>query len=576
MDYLKLTEFYEQLEKTPKRLDKTRIISGLIKTTSPTDLEYIIPLLLGSVFYSYEESKIGVSDKIVIKALASSTGTTSDKVAKLWSKIGDLGEVAAELVKNKKQTTLGSRKLTVKKVFENVRALAFLEGQGSVERKLGLIKELITSAEPVEAKYITRLILEDLRIGIGEGVIRDSIVWGFSKNANEIDKNEYNELVSKVQNAIDMTNDFALIITTIKEKGFKGLDKLGVTIGKPFNAMLAIKQENAKDAADAVGLPCLVDYKLDGFRVLIHNDGKNIKLFTRKLEEVTKQFPDIVEEVKKIDAKNFIFDTEILGIDLKTKKYLPFQHISQRIRRKHGISEMVKKIPVVISVFDILYKNGESLLKKTQAERREILEKTIKKKGIMEFTNGKIAKTVKDIEDFYKESLKAGNEGIMVKSLEKTYTPGRKVGGWVKLKPVLESLDLVIVKAEWGTGKRAGSLTSFTIACDNNGKIAEIGKVSTGLKEKGDETTYNELTKILKPLIIEQKGKVVTVKPKVVIEVAYEEIQKSISYDSGYALRFPRFIRLREDKGIKEINNINDVERIYKSQRGQKHHGKNT
>ena len=590
MDYIKLTDYYQQLEKTSKRLEKTYIISQLLKEVKKEDNpEYIINLIRGRVFPTWEQRKIGVSDKIIIKALATSTGISKDKIEKMFAKIGDLGDVAQEITKNKKQTTLHTKKLTCELVYKKIRDLAELEGEGTVNKKVGLMSELLTSASPMEARFVVRTILEQLRIGAAEGTLRDAIVWCFfgdklkikyNKEKNEIElsdetKKEYDIFLEKVQHAYDLTNDFAEIFRIIKEEGITGLDKITLKAGKPINVMLFQKVKDLKEAFEVVGTPLALEYKIDGFRLQIHCNNGKITLYTRRLENVTKQFPDVVDAAKQgIKSENYIIDTEVIGIDTKTKKWLPFQNISQRIKRKYNIERTVKEIPVMVNVFDIISYNNESLLDAPFHRRRHIIEKIVK---IIPDKIQPIKQIVTDKEDvaekFYKESLSLGNEGIMAKNLESIYKPGSRVGYGVKIKPILETLDLVIVKAEYGEGKRAGWLSSYTVACwdKKKEKLIEVGKVSTGLKEKEEQgTTFEELTKLLKPLIEKQEGKEVIVKPKIIIEVAYEEIQKSPEYTSGFALRFPRVMRLRVGhKPIKEVNTIEDLEKIYDEQRSR-------
>ena len=336
--------------------------------------------------------------------------------------------------------------------------------------------------------------------------------------------------------------------------------------------MLAVLSENVEEAFEALGKPAQFEYKLDGFRVQIHKD-KDIKIFTRNLEDVTKQFPDIVKFVKEnVKAKNFILDGEAVAYDKKTKKYLSFQTISQRIKRKYNIYEMVKKFPIELNLFDVIYSNGRSLINEPLSERRKVLESIVKQ------SSGKIILTKKLVTDdekkamkFFEESLNAGNEGIMIKNINSVYVAGRYVNGWMKLKNILEPLDLVVVKAEHGEGKRAKWITSYTVACRSRNELLEVGKVSTGVKEKGEGLTYNEMTKMIRPLIIKEEGKEVTIKPKIIIEVGYEEIQKSPSYSSGFALRFPRVLRYRgNEKSMNEINTIKDIKKIYNSQRAKK------
>ena len=349
MDYSKLTEYYQQLEKTSKRLEKTHIISQLLKEVKKeNNPEYIINLIRGSVFPTWEQRKIGVSDRIVIKALATSTGISMDKIEKMFTKVGDLGDVAQEITKEKKQTTLHNKKLTCELVYKNIRNLAELEGEGTVNKKIGLISELLTSASPIEARFIVRTILEQLRVGAAEGTIRDSIVWCFfgeklkikyNKEENEIElsdstKKEYEDFLEKIQHAYDLTNDFAEVFKIIKEEGITGLDKITLKAGKPINVMLFQKVKDIKEAFEAVGKNAAFEYKIDGFRLQIHCNNGKITLYTRRLENVTKQFPDVVEIVKTgIKSDNYILDTEVIGIDPKNKKWLPFQNIYQRIKR---------------------------------------------------------------------------------------------------------------------------------------------------------------------------------------------------------------------------------------------------
>jgi ATP-dependent DNA ligase I len=628
MDYSKLVETYEKLEKTTKRLEKTYIISELLKKTPEEDLDHIIYLIQGNVFPRWDERKIGMSSRSILKAISESTGVSAERIEKEWAKKGDLGIVVEELLKTRKQTTLFSRKLTTEKVFENLRKLAELEGHGTVSRKVTLIVELITSASPVEARFIVRTVLEKLRINVAEGIIRDSIVWAYfpkvlglffkcekcknvvphfsrcascGKNVEikfkdiikkkyqkvlkvkkvddvkrvvlkeydfvlvedeKLAREVYNHFVDVVQNAYNLTNDLGQVARSAKRFEFS---RLGMKIGVPLNPMLAIKAEDAKEAFESVGKPALVEYKFDGFRLQIHKDSNQVKLFTRRLENVTKQFKELIPIIKShVKAKSFIIDSEVIGYDVKTGKYLPFQHISQRIRRKYDIEKMSKEVPVEINVFDIMYKDGKSLFSLNQKERRKILERIIKEeKNKIKLTDKFVTDDERELEKFYKKSLKKGNEGVMVKSLNSVYVPGRRVGGWVKIKPVKESLDLVITSADWGEGKRAKWLSSFTLSCRDGNNFLEIGKVGTGILEKGGELTFESLTKMLKPLIKSEKGKKVDVKAKVIVEVAYEEIQNSPTYSSGFALRFPRVVRLRDDLGVDGVDNLVRIKKFF-------------
>ncbi len=303
----------------------------------------------------------------------------------------------------------------------------------------------------------------------------------------------------------------------------------------------------------------------------IHRNGDKINIFTRRLENVNKQFPDVDEVVKThIKSHDFVLDSEIVGLDAKTNTHIPFQNISQRIKRKHNIAEIIKKLPVELHVFDVMELNGENYLKKSFKERRNAIEKIIKGVKHKIYLAAQIVTDDLDkANKFYQKALNDGHEGVMVKKLDAPYKPGSRVGYGFKVKPVMESLDLVIVGATWGEGKRSSWLSSFDLACKDKSEYLTIGKVGTGVKEKTEQgLSFIELTKLLKPLIKQEKGKHVTLKPKIIIEVNFEEIQKSPTYSSGYALRFPRVIRLRPDKHLDEVSSIRLVERLYGEQRG--------
>ena len=584
MEYSRLVGIYEQLSKTAKRLEKTHIISEFLKDVGMDDIEHVMLLFEGRVFPGFDSRETGVASRLMLKSLSAATGIRVDKIENEWKKHGDLGLVAESLVKTKKQATLQSTKLTVKKVFDNIRKLAELEGEGTVERKTQLIAELLTSAKPAESKYIVKTILGEMRIGVGEGAMRDAITWAFfgdkigvkyTKEANDIeveDREVYNQYLDAVQQAYDVTNEFAVVAKAARMKGLEGLKNIGMQIGIPIQVMLALKADTIEEAFESVGKPAVIEFKYDGFRIQAHKDEKgSIKLFTRRLEDVTRQFPDIVEFVKKnVKGKSFIIDSEAVGYDKKTGKYLPFQNVSQRIKRKYEIERMSSDFPIELNVFDIIYYEGKNLVNEEFEKRRKLLEKIVHqapKKIVL--SKSKLTSDKKDVEKFFREAVNAGNEGLMFKALNAPYKPGARVGYMIKFKALMETLDMVITGAEWGEGKRAKWLSSYVISCvDEDNNFAEVGKASTGLKEKEEEgLSFMEMTKLLKPLIISEKGKEVKIKPKIVIEVGYEEIQKSPTYASGFALRFPRVIQIREDKGPQDASALDYIKKLYAGQK---------
>lgn len=583
MEYLALARLYESLEGTSKRLEKTKILSDCLKTLEIEDLERVVHLVQGTVFPPWSDQKVGVAEKLVIKAMQLSFGETAEEIEKKWRERGDLGDVALEVGAKKKQATLFSAPLSARKVFENIEKMSTLEGAGTVDRKVQLMSELLTSASAIEARYLVRTFLGQLRAGLGEGTVRDAIVWAFlmpsipydpEKNdlsLTEEAREQYDGMVERVQKAFDVVTDLSEIAVLAKVSGTAGLDRVSLHPGRPVKVMLFQKVRDVEEALERLGPPAYFEYKYDGFRMQIHKDGDNIKIFTRRLENVTSQFPDVLARVKDlVREESFIIDAEAIGIDLATKRYLPFQQISQRIRRKYGIDEMAKSFPVEVRVFDILYLNGKSLINEPYSERRELVEQIVPEKpGLIAPATLIVSSDKEEARKFYEAALSLGMEGAMAKKSDAPYQPGSRVGFGVKIKPVMDTLDLVVVGAEWGEGKRAGWMTSFTLACqDDDGNFLEIGNVGTGFKEKKEEggTTFEYMTERLRPLIVEEKGREVSLSPKVVIEIKFEEIQKSPTYSSGYALRFPRLVQVREDKPAEEASTLAQVEDQYESQ----------
>ena len=563
MLYSEFVEVYEALRKTSKRLEKETILAGFLKKLAEKGKSEWVYLLRGRVVPDYDSKEFGISGQLTIKAIAKSLGVKSEKVVERFRKIGDLGEIAEEFVLKKGQGTLFFEKLSVEKVFSNLRKVMDIEGKGTVDRKMILLSELLGQATGKEAKYIVRTLLNDLRVGVADGILRDAIALAFFED-------EKKEMSKKIEEAFDMANDFALVFDSAR-KGKSVLSKIGIIPGRPMNVMLPVKVTDISEAFRIVGKPAAIENKYDGFRMVISKDEEGkIKLFTRKLEDVTNQFPDVVAVVREnVKAKSFIVDSEVVGFDFKTKKYMPFEAISQRIKRKYDIDKLITKLPVEINVFDIVYFDGEEVMNKNFKERRKIIEKIVKiKDKKIRVAEQIVTDSEKEAEKFYKNALKIGEEGVMFKDLNRPYRQGRRVGYIVKMKPEAKDLDLVIVGAEYGSGKRGGLLTSYIVAVRDgeNGKeeFLEIGKVSSGLKELENEegnVTYKEMNSLLRPLIIEEKGRVVKVKPKIVVSVIYQNIQKSPSYSSGYAMRFPRIIRYRPDRGIKDIASLKDVKK---------------
>ncbi len=623
MRYSTLVELYESLEKTSKRLEKVAYIARFLEETPADELDQVVLLLQGTVFTAAAEKKTGVAAKIVSRAISLATGING--IESIWKSTGDLGKAAAESVKTKEQQTLFAKRLSLAKVFSNIKKLADLGGEGSVDAKEQYIAELLTSAEPIEAQYIVRTVLGDMRVGVGEGLLRDALVLAFypklshlttickvccsmqpatgvcifcrgesvpleEKNGiaisslqelpdisnvnliitpdERVAREIHNSFVHEMQEALDIFNDVPLVARRAKMRSIKKLLETGLIPGKPLKLMLFQKANSIEEAFSVVGKPAAFEFKYDGFRLQIHRNGNWIKLFTRRLENVTAQFPDVVEAVDKhISSHDYIIDAEIVGFDNGLKRFLPFQDISQRIQRKYDVYLMSKEMPVLVIPFDILELNGKTLIQMTFAERRAMLETIVKPlESTIQLAQHIVTDSDAVAAEFYKIALERGTEGIMAKSLLASYQPGARVGHGIKIKPIMDTLDLVIVGAEWGEGKRVNTLSSFAVACRSNDSYLEIGKVGTGFKEKSEGVSFAELTKQLNPFIIRGKGREVVIEPHIVLELAYEEIQRSPTYSSGFALRFPRLVRLRADKKAEDCSSFSYIEKLYEEQ----------
>ncbi|RLJ00431.1 MAG: DNA ligase [Candidatus Aenigmatarchaeota archaeon] len=548
MDYSELVEIYEKLSATTKKLEKRDIIAEFIKNLDTNELEIVIPLIQGKIFLEVEEQELGIADKLIIQAIMG-LGFSKTEVIDKFRDTGDLGLVAEKFAEKKRQATLFQRKLTTEKVLASIRELATPEGKNSQNRKLKIILELLNFATPKEALYIIRTILEDLRLGVAEGILRDSIALGF-----DADK-------EKVEYAYNLETDFGIVAKIAKEKGNAGLEEVKLEIGRPIKVMLSEKAPDLENAIEKAKEPA-IEIKYDGMRTLVQKDKDKIWLFTRRLENVTKQFPDLVELCRKnIKSEKAVLEGETLAI--KDGKPAPFQELSKRIHRKYDIKKISEEIPIQINFFDCILADGEQLLEESFSERRKKLEEVVNQiEGKFQLAEQIKTTDLKEAEEFYSKALDAGQEGVMVKNLSAPYQPGKRVGYMYKVKPEKESLDLVITGAEWGQGRRANWLASFILSVrdEATGELFEIGRMGTGLTDEN----FKDMTERLKPLIIREKENTVYLKPKMVVETGYQELQRSPNYKSGFALRFPKLIGIREDKSVEDIETVQRIKRLYK------------
>ncbi|HTZ42115.1 MAG TPA: ATP-dependent DNA ligase, partial [Candidatus Omnitrophota bacterium] len=408
MHYQKLAELYEKVNSTTKRLEKIEILSHFLKELHESDKD-VLYLLLGRIYPEYDQRETGISSQLAIKAISKSTGTSPETVVKDWKSIGDLGKVAEKLAHSRRQSTLHHTELSSEKVIENLRKLPELEGKGTVDKKISLITELLSSASPVESLYIVRTLIGDLRIGIQESTIRSAMANAFLHDKEDAEK--------EIQDALDKTNDIAQVFEILKTGKVRTMRNLEIQVGKPIKVMLAQKAKTIKEGFEKVGKPCAIEYKYDGFRLLIHKNEHEVKLFTRRLENVTKQFPEVIEYLKKyVKGNSYIIDSEAVGYDSKTKTYFPFQKISQRIKRKYDIEKLQKEMPVELNVFDILYYNGKSMLNEPFRKRTELVKKIITDTPYKVIPAKQIiTDDEKKAEEFFRKALRDHQEGVMMK-----------------------------------------------------------------------------------------------------------------------------------------------------------------
>jgi DNA ligase-1 len=544
------------MDSTQKTLEKTDILAELY-SESGEELPEVVLLTTGNPFPSWKNMDLGVSSKTLVKIISKATGRKEREVEKEWKEQGDLGLAAETMVENKTQQRLMTQELTVEKVTERLQKVAEMGAEGlsqsvNQDKKQKELADLISSAEPKEARYLARIIINNLRLGIGEGTIRDALAEAFFEG-------DYKE---EIQRAYDFTNDFAEVAKA-SQKGIEEVKALELELYRPVKSMLAKKVDTIQEGFEEVGKPAAIDYKYDGMRAQIHVKDGEVKLYTRRLEDVTEQFPDAVEAVEEnIEAENCIIDTELVGYDPEDGGMIPFQKLSKRIKRKYDIQKLQAEIPVAVRPFDIIYLD-EPILEKPYSERWEKLQEIVKKEEqVMEIVDHVETSDEEKVGEMQQKSLSEGHEGIMMKSVDAEYKPGNRVGYMVKLKPVMETLDLAIVGAKWSEGRRSDWLGRLYLGCydEENDEYKEVGKMATGLTDE----QFQEITEKLKPLIINEDGRKVDVRPEVIVEAEYEEIQESPNYSSGYALRFPRMKRFREDK--EEADTLERVRDIYESQ----------
>ncbi|OQX22546.1 MAG: hypothetical protein BWK75_00415 [Candidatus Altiarchaeales archaeon A3] len=560
MDFIRIAEIFDKIDKESitGRIELTNIVAKFIADVSDEDLQIVLLFFQGKTFPMWSNKELGIAENLVVKALSKTTGWKEEKIKDKIREEGDLGNVASKILSERIQHSLFSSEtenLTVKEVSNGFQKISECSGGGSQDKKMQLIDKILSKATETEAKFFIRLLLGEMRVGIGEGVIRDAIAIAYNVEPNLVERGYY------------LISDIGRVARIAKTNGTDGLENIVPKIGIPVRVMLAQKTDGVKVAIDEFG-KCAFEVKYDGMRIQIQKNNGKIYLFTRRLENVTDQFPEIVRAVKEnVQADSVIMEGETVAIQgtgqcdvSERRKPRVFQELSRRIKRKYDIEEIASKIPVEINLFDILYLDGKSLLNEKFEDRRKILENTVRTTETFRLAEQIITDSVEDAEKFYNYAIKLGHEGVMAKKSDAIYQAGSRVGYMYKIKPLMETLDVVIVGGTWGEGKRAQWLASFLLAVREpvSNKFLTIGRLGTGFTDE----EFKEMTENLKELVTREEGKDVEIRPSIVIEVAYEEIQKSPSYTSGYALRFPRLVRFRDDKSAEEADTIERVEEL--------------
>ncbi|WP_135612876.1 ATP-dependent DNA ligase [Methanococcoides sp. AM1] len=558
-DFKEFADVCKKIEHTAGSLDMTDIVSEMLHSVSGEELPVVVHFVMGDVFPAWSTEQLGVGPSLLYAALSRSSGLSQKEIETLVRNTGDIGETAIAALKKetRNQATFSSfmddtPSLSIMEVFERFNNISDTTGKGSQTTKVKNLQYLFNSATPEEARYLARLAIEDLRIGVGEGIVRDAISKAFGVPAGDIER------------GFMLTNDLGLVAIAAKEGGLEAVSKLGMELNRPIKMMLAQVTPNIETAINDLGVVA-VEWKFDGARVQIHKDGDNINIFSRRLENVTGSLPDIVEAVKEnVKADSAILEGEAIAVDEKGDPRA-FQDILKRFRRKYDVETTVREIPLILNLFEILYLNGEVLIDMPLSDRRDVLVGCVENTDRIKVDYQVLTDDVEKVNEIYSAALAAGHEGVMIKNPGAPYSPGKRGKNWLKKKPLMETLDLVVIGAEWGYGRRANLIGSYALACfdPDAGTFLPIGKVATGFSDE----QLAELTELLSDQIVVESGREIELKPELVFEVAFEEIQKSTNYESGYALRFPRLVNVREDKSPEEAETLERIESIYLAQR---------
>lgn len=585
MDFKLIADVYERMTKTSSRIDLTNILSEILKETPRELVGRVAYLTQGKLHPDFEGIELGMADKSVSKAIQKAFGSEPSEVQNLVRKTGDLGDAAALLSKKRKQRSLFEETLTIEKVYSTLDDIARSSGSGSIDFRIGKLASLLNSASDVEAKFLVRFVNGKLRLGVADYTVLDALSLAYTGSK---------EKRGTLEKAYNLSSDLGLVAQLLAEKGIRAIDKIKVSVGKPVRPMLAERLGSSEEIIEKMGGEAVAEYKLDGERVQAHKrrDGK-ITLFSRRLEVITSHYGDVAVYLETILASNFILEGEVVALGADGK-YLPFQELMHR-RRKYGVKEATEKYPACLNIFDVLFLEGKETMDLAYGERRSLLEKLFSKSKSIDMSKLLLvpANHVKDserIDQLMQESLDAGCEGLVIKDSKSPYRAGARGFAWIKFKPeykegVRDTIDLVIVGANHGMGRRAGNYGTFLLAVYD--KDSDIFRTTTKIGTGFSDSDLAKLSKILGGLRLEEKSARVESKviaddwfePKIVLEVIASEITLSPIYTagldqiregSGLALRFPKFTgKIREDKAPEDATTVKELVELYQQQTRQ-------
>jgi DNA ligase-1 len=531
----------EQIEGISGRLEMIDVVSRVLPGLSAEELPVFVRFIMGRIFPDWSSQKLGIGPNLLYEAVGYVAGVKKEDVIEKINRTGDVGRAVEELLAVKSQTTFFHEDLDMVYVYKELVSISAQEGKKSQREKLLATRRLLANARPLEGRYLVRIMLEELRIGVGEGSVREAIAKAFSVDS------------TLVEHAMQALNDTGEVARLAKE-GAAALSDVRITLFHPVRMMLA-QQGTIAGMVEEHGAVA-AEFKYDGSRFQFHKKGNWCRMYSRRLEDVSGALPDVMEQLLSATDQDVILDGEVIAI--KEGKPMPFQSVLRRFRRRHDVTEAREAIELIPNVFDILYLDGETLIDLPFSERRKRLESAVRQYVAPQV----VSADAPIIEKTYNDALGAGHEGIMLKVLSSPYTPGQRGKNWIKIKPEVDTLDLAVIGAEWGEGKRAHVFGSFLVACQDNGKLVPLSRVATGFSDEQLAEVYD----LLKDSVTSTAGKEVRFEPGLVFEVGYAEIQASQTYDGGFALRFPRFMRIRDDKDIPDIETLDGIRDRYQRQ----------